>query len=392
MPNIQEMKKIAMVVYGLNYGGVERVCIDYMRLLKAKGHEIDLYILNKKEQDMRSEVPEGICIFTQSLPNYICPATYWRLAVKYVWGKYVFLFPYVFFSVVLFFYRLFGGSRKNYDIAIALGGHLNDLTFVAEGFVKADKKVCWLHGALYQYMVIVPGFQFFYQKIKNLVVLSDLAQDECLFFNKHLDLNIRKLYNPSFIASRKVDENVVESIKKKYGDFIVMVARLTPPKNHLGLIRAMEYLYDKYGFEYNVVFVGDGHLKESLTDYASKSPVGKHIFFAGNQSDPQNYYAAAKMFALSTISEGLPTVLVEAAYFGLPLVASQASVHEILGSNENGLVAPIYDDKKLGEHIYHILSNPAEYEKYSQKAKAKYKEFEPERISEQLEDFLNNLK
>lgn len=42
--------KIAMVVYGLNYGGVERVCIDYMRLLKTKGHEIDLTSLVKRNR------------------------------------------------------------------------------------------------------------------------------------------------------------------------------------------------------------------------------------------------------------------------------------------------------------------------------------------------------
>ena len=381
-----------MVVYGLNYGGVERVCIDYMRLLKAKDHEIDLFILCKKEQDMKGEIPEGINVIIHPLSPYLCPATYWRMAVKYAWGKYVFWIPYALCSILLFLYKIFTVPKKKYDVAIAFGGHLNDLTFVADGFVRAKKKVCWLHGGLYQYMVIVPGFQFLYQKIKNLVVLSDLVQDECLFFNKHLDLNIRKLYNPSFIASRKVNEEAVKAIKKEYGDFIVMVARLTPPKNHLGLIRAMEFLYEKYGFEYNVVFVGDGHLRDSLTEYASHSPIGQHIYFAGNQPDPQNYYAAAKLFALSTISEGLPTVLVEAAYFGLPLVASQASVHEILGSNENGLVAPIYDDEKLGEHIYHILSNPEEYKKYSSLAKNKYKEFEPEKISNQLEDFLNNLK
>jgi glycosyltransferase involved in cell wall biosynthesis len=63
-----------------------------------------------------------------------------------------------------------------------------------------------------------------------------------------------------------------------------------------------------------------------------------------------------------------------------------------LGSNEYGLVAPIYDDKKLGEHIYHILTNKDEYDRYSRLAKSKYKEFEPERISEQLEDFLKTLK
>lgn len=386
------MKKIAVAVYGLNYGGIERVCIDYLRLLKSKGHQVDLYVLNPKELEMRGEVPEGVNVFIKPFSNYICPATYWRMAVKYTWGKYLFLFPYIICSFLLFFYKFFIGTRKKYDVAIAFAGHINDLTFVANGFVKAEKKACWLHGALYQYLVIVPGFQFLYQKIKNLIVLSDLVQDECLFFNKQLDLNIRKLYNPSFIASKLVDENIVKDLKERYGDYIVMVARLTTQKNHLGLIKAMEYLYEKYKFEYNVVFVGDGPLMEMLTDYASKSPIGKHIFFAGNQAEPQNYYAAAKMFALSTISEGLPTVLVEASYFGLPMVASQASVHEILGSNENGLVAPIYDDKKLGEHIYRILSDKEEYAKFAKLSKVKFKDFEPERISEQLEDFLNTLK
>lgn len=384
--------KIAAVVYGLNYGGVERVCIDYIRLLHAKGHEIDLYVLNGKELDMQGEVPDGVKLYTRKFPIYICPATYWRLAVKYAWGKYVFLFPYIFYSILLFFFKFFIRSRKQYDVAIAFGGHINDLTFVADDFVKTEKKLCWLHGGLYGYMIIGPSYQFLYNKIKNLVVLSDLVQDECLFFNKQLDLNIRKIYNPTFIASKKVDEESVKAIKEKYGDFIIMVARLTPPKNHIGLIRAMEYLYEKYGFEYNVVFVGDGYSRKDIEEYAEKSSVKNHIFFAGTQPNPQNYYAAAKMFVLSTISEGLPTVLIEAAYFGLPLVSSQASVHEILGSNENGLVAPIYDDKKLGEHIYRILSNKDEYNKFSRLAKAKYYEFAPEKISEQLEDFFNTLK
>lgn len=386
------MKRIAMVSYGLNYGGVERVCIDYIRLLKNKGHQVDLYVLNSKELDMCSEVPKDVSIYTRHFPLYICPATYWRMAVKYAWGKYLFLLPYLICSIILPLYKFLLCPSKKYDVAIAFGGHLNDLTFVAENFVRSEKKICWLHGGLYQYMIIAPGFQFLYKKIKNLVVLSDLVQDECLFFNKQLDLNIRKLYNPSFIATKIVDENKVKAITELYGDYIVMVARLTPPKNHLGLIKAMEFLYEKYGFEYNVVFVGDGYLRTDLEKYTSTSPVGKNVFFAGNQTDPQNYYAAAKMFVLSTISEGLPTVLIEASYFGLPLVSSQASVHEILGANENGLIAPINDNEKLAENIYRILSNDEEYKYFSKVSKEKFRCFEPDRISEQLEEFMNNLK
>ena len=213
-------KKIAFVVYGLNYGGIERVCIDYIRLLKKNGYTIDLYVLNSKELDMRSEIPEDVNLIIRPLSNFICPETYWRLAVKYSWGKYLFLFPYVFFSVLLFVYKTIIGTREKYDIAIAFAGHINDLTFVADGFVKAKKKVCWLHGGIHGYMAIGPSYQFLYQKIKNLVVLSDLVQDECLFFNRQLDLNIRKIYNPSFIASKKVDKKEVSDIQERYGDFI----------------------------------------------------------------------------------------------------------------------------------------------------------------------------
>lgn len=199
------------------------------------------------------------------------------------------------------------------------------------------------------------------------------------------------MYNPSFIASRVVDNATVDEIKRKYGDFILMVARLTPQKDHIGLIKAMEYLDNKYKFHYNVVFVGDGPKREEIESYAASSKIADHINFAGNQANPQNYYAAAKMFALSSISEGLPTVLVEASYFGLPLVSSDSSVKEILGRNEYGLISPIYDYEKLGENIYTILSSEAEYTKYSKLSKSRYKDFAPDVINNQLNKMINDL-
>ena len=384
--------KIAAVVYGLNFGGVERVTLDYLRLLLSKGHEIDLYVLNPKEMGMENEIPDGVNVKVKKLHPLMCPDSYWRLAIKFSWGKYVFPLIYIFLSLVLSVYKVFIKVHKKYDIAIAFGGHLNDLTFVANDFVRAKKKVCWLHGGLYSYMMVSPSFQVLYNRIKNLVVLTDFAQNECLFFNKQLNLNIRKIFNPSFIASRKVDEKEVKSIKKKYGDFIVMVARVDFPKNHEGLMKAMEYLYQKYNFNYNLVFVGEGPLRKQLEEYADQSPIRGNVYFVGNQPNPQNYYSAAKLFVLSTVSEGLPTVLIEAAYFGLPLISSEASTREILGANEYGLTAPVYDNEKLGEQIYRVLTDDSMYSHLSLKAKERYKEFAPQKISEQLDNFINNLK
>lgn len=79
-------------------------------------------------------------------------------------------------------------------------------------------------------MVIVPGFERLYMKIKNLVVLTDVCQKEVLFFNKFLHLNIEKIYNPSFIRQKPLNEQKISELRDKYGDFVLMVARLSPPK------------------------------------------------------------------------------------------------------------------------------------------------------------------
>lgn len=385
------MKSIVIVVHGLNHGGIERVCLDYIKLLLKVGHVVDLIVLNPNEMDMIDDIPAGVNIRTINFSNYLCPETYQRLNVKFVWGKFILPIIDVILSLNLNILRLFRSVNKKYDIAIAMSGHTNDMTYVGYNFVKSNKKMCWLHGGLYSYLLISPGNQFLYRKIKNLVVLTDLAQDESLFYNRHLKLNIQKIFNPSFIGSRKIDKNQVLDFKLKYGDFILMVARIAPPKDHLGLIKAMEYLYDKYKFSYNVIFVGDGINRSNLEQYLSSSPIKNNFYFVGNQENPQNYYKAAKMFVLSSVSEGLPTVLIEACYFGLPIVASNASVREILGNNEYGLIAPVCDYYKLGDNIYKILSNKDTYNHYSELAKKRFEVFSPDNITNEIEDFIDNL-
>ena len=85
--------------------------------------------------------------------------------------------------------------------------------------------MCWLHGALYSYFLISYGYMKLYEKIYNLIVLVDDAQEEVLSYNRKLKLNIHKLYNPTFIKSREIDCTHVEELKSKYGKFVLMVSR-----------------------------------------------------------------------------------------------------------------------------------------------------------------------
>lgn len=386
------MPKLAFVFDSMFYGGIQRVGIDYIRLLKSRGYEVDVYVLNPKKTDgIVNELSDDCRVKNIPLPLVLCPEAYWRAAKQYWWGKYAFPIVFLLLRIFLFGYKWIVSPRKKYDVAIAFSGHLNDLTFVAYDFLKAKKKCCWLHGGLFSYMVIVPGFERLYMKIKNLVVLTDLCQKEVLFFNKFLHLNICKIYNPSFIKQRTVNETKVNELKEKYGDFVLMVARLSPPKNHKSLIKAIAYIKDKYQYACNLVMVGEGELHDELKAFAVENNVADICFFEGNQSEPQNYYAAAHLFAFSSFSEGLPTVLIEAGSFALPLVSSDTSVREILGYNEFGLISPIDDHIALGENIYAILSDRNMYHKYSTLALTRSRIFAPEVIVDKIEQFLQTL-
>ena len=99
------------------------------------------------------------------------------------------------------------------------------------------------------------GFLMIYQKIRNLVTLSTIGQENTLNLNPNLrNLNLTKIYNPTFIAERPIDDKIVAMLHDKYGDYILMVGRLTKEKDHRTVIEAAELLRDKYGLHNKILF------------------------------------------------------------------------------------------------------------------------------------------
>lgn len=381
--------RIAFIFDALLYGGIERVGITYLKMLDRQGHKIDVFVLNPDDiEDIIKEIPSSCNIHKIKISQYLCPARYWYLAKRWWWGKFalpiVHSLSYLFLQIYGIRFRLYG----KYDLAISMAGHFNDLSINAYNIIQSRKKICWLHGALYEYMVISPGFERLYMKIRNLLTLNDFFEKNCLFYNKFLKLNIMKLYNPCNILDRPINTDIVDGYKREYGDYLLMVSRLSPPKNHICLIKALEYIYDKYEKKYNLIIAGDGELMTKLRNYAAASKVGDSIFFVGNCSEPQNLYSGAKLFTFSSFSEGMPTVIIEAMNFGLPIVTTDTSVREILRNGADGLISDIDDYKAFGENIYRIMSDKDLWNYYSKKSLKRSLDFSPEVIEKQLNDFI----
>jgi L-malate glycosyltransferase len=70
------------------------------------------------------------------------------------------------------------------------------------------------------------------------------------------------------------------------------------------------------------------------------------------------YMATADVFALPSLSEGLPVVTLEAMACGVPIVASKVGgVPEVVIHDYNGLLVEPGDSKELANSIIRILSS-----------------------------------
>jgi glycosyltransferase involved in cell wall biosynthesis len=88
-------------------------------------------------------------------------------------------------------------------------------------------------------------------------------------------------------------------------------------------------------------FVGDGPLSAALRHRVREANLEAHISFAGSVSHPEHLMARADLFVLSSLSEGLPVVILEAMAAGLPVIATRVGgVPEVLTSDTGWLCEP----------------------------------------------------
>lgn len=387
--------KIAVVFDGIGFGGIERVGIDYIKIMSNLGYEVDAYNLNPTSNEMEIELKEYCKVINHSFPHKLCPELYSYGVKKWWWGMYAYPIVNIGLTILLTIRRIFKKHRsKNYDVAIAFSGHFNDLTFVVGEFVKAEKKLCWLHGSLAEYLLIAHGFGNLYKKIKNLNSLSDYMQDSALIGNKYLmQLNINKIYNPVAILEKKVDKKVTDELKSKYGEFFLMVGRFTKQKDQLTVIKSMKIIKEKYGLNNKMLFVGDGDERVNAEILVVELGLEESVIFIGSRMDVQNFYSAAKLFIHSSPAEGLPTVLLEAMSFGLPIVATNSlpGVEEILQQNKYGLICPVGKEENMAESIYKLSTDEKLYDHYVKQGYVRIKDFQPDIIGKQLQKILDTL-
>jgi len=140
---------------------------------------------------------------------------------------------------------------------------------------------------------------------------------------------------------------------------IVAVGNLYPVKGHRYLIEALGLLRERHP-RAHVAIVGRGELHDALHTQARSAGVGDRVHLLGFRPDVGSVLAAADVFAMPSLSEGLPLALLEAMRAGLPIIASDVGgIRTALANGEAGQLVLPGDPQDLATALDWILSQPS---------------------------------
>ena len=394
---MEKIMRIVFVFDGLQVGGIERVGVDYINLLNKRGHKISIVNVSPDLNALYNQIPDECMIHEIKLDRSYVPYRYVKGVEKGITGAVAYAGISVFLNAVIGVHKLINLPKlkkcfKDTDVVIAFSGHFNDLMFVASGYIPG-KRIAWLHGSEFEYKVISDGYFALYRKIKNLVCLSELCDITCKKYNDENGIRKELIYNPILIQNKDVDEEKVENLKNKYGRFVLMAGRLAPDKDQKTAILAIKHINEKADQTIHLLLAGDGVNRKELEEFTKNQNATEYVHFLGNCFDMQNYYSAAYIYIHSSPMEGLPTVLLEALAYGVPIAATDSipGVREILGNNDCGLISPLGDWKQLGDNIQRLYEEQELREKLIEMGNQRIKDFTPEIAVKKLESFIEEL-
>jgi glycosyltransferase involved in cell wall biosynthesis len=131
------------------------------------------------------------------------------------------------------------------------------------------------------------------------------------------------------------------------GPIVGTVARLVPEKGQQRLLEAFARLRQEHP-RARLVIAGDGPLRPQLAAEARRLAVDPAVSFLGFQEQVPQVLAGLDIFALSSLTEGIPLALLEAMGSGLPVVATAVGgVPEVVVDGESGLLVPPDDAAAL---------------------------------------------
>ena len=192
---------------------------------------------------------------------------------------------------------------------------------------------------------------------------SGVARGKCVLLENGID-------TVEYARSQTTDE-AKRALGVPAGEFLIgAVGRLSPEKGFDLLIRSVKSLRDA-GHPVRLHIVGEGDDRPRLEALRGELGLEECVSLPGWRSDVRGDFEAMDLFALSSLREGLPNVVLEAMALGVPCLATRiAGVPKLIEHGVSGELVPPGDGSALTGGISRLLGDSELRLRYAEAGRA----------------------
>lgn len=340
------MRRILFIIPSLIGGGAERVLINLLQLLKEQSaFQLTLCSVVRKGVYIKA-VPHGIDV------KYL----YKNALIGKVVEKCVRDFGMHFLMQI----RVKRILKGHFHVGISfLDSVFSEILFYPGPVI--EKRLVVIHSSYLTYSNksrFIQGkykkkLQERYSRLDTIISVSNDVEKEFVeAFGRFKDMRV--IYNP--INTVQIRKKSLEAVEQKSDDklHLLAIGNLIPVKNHLRLLRAAELL-SRDGVDFHLRILGKGSLLHSLQAFIEERKLDAYVELAGFVENPYPLLKSADVFVLSSLAEGLPTVIGEAMVLGVPVVSTDCpGSREILDHGKYGVLTA-QDDHSLYKGIKKLV-------------------------------------
>jgi glycosyltransferase involved in cell wall biosynthesis len=335
---------IALFLPSLAGGGAERMAVNLVASLLESGASVDLVVC-RREGPLTAEIPKGaevVDLGASAVSRAIFPlARYLR--------------------------------TRQPNVLLSVMSHANAAAILARGLARSHTRLAVVEqqhltmGARYggtrrnRAMPLIA--RFLYPRADAVVAVAEgVAADLHERARVRLD-KLRVIHNPiDFPEIRRRGEE--EPSHAWFGNgappVVLSAGRLAEQKDFPTLLEAFARARSR--IDARLIILGDGPDRDDLERLVTSLGLDGQVDLVPYQDNPYAFMRRAAVFALSSKWEGLPTVLLEAAGLGTPLVSADCpgGPRDIVGDSSHLLVPP-GDARALGDAVVNAISEPERY-------------------------------
>ncbi len=276
--------------------------------------------------------------------------------------------------------------EQQVDVIIDIDIVLDILSLLAVKAGLGTKVISWEHfNFQYENSVLYRRLIRSYSVKRTDYIVTLTKHDEESYRNnlKRRD-RIRAIYNPV--------EHVSPGNETEREKWLVTAGNLTNVKGTDFLAEIAPAVLKKYT-DWKWFVLGDGELRSLLEDVQEREGLKERLILTGRVQNVSEYMKKARIFVLTSRSEGLPMVLLEAKAWHLPCVCfdSMSESADIIQDKRNGFLIPPFDCKKMVDRIGQLIEDAPLRNVFGENTESGMEKFQMEPILKQWNEVIEQV-